>query len=53
MLGGGRQKAILAQSVAVIDKMLHAEVVQQPYVAAHARTYRYGSDTNTIFDLYI
>jgi len=50
MLGGGK-KAILAQSrlgVAVIDKILHAEVVPQPYVAAPARTYRYGSDTNVI-----
>ena len=57
MLGGGK-KAILAQSrlpveVAVIDKILHAEVVPQPYVAAHARTYRYGSDTNAIVYLYI
>jgi len=37
----------------IIDKILHAEVVPQPYVAAHARTYQYGSDTNAIVDLYI
>jgi len=50
MLGGGRKKANLVLEVAVIDKILHAEVVPQPY---HARTYQYGSDTNAIVDLYI
>jgi len=39
MLGGGRKKANLTQSrleVSIIDKILHAEVVPQPYVAPPA-----------------